>query len=92
MKTTLIQVEKMQYQEDGKQIDFDRYVFERETPMSHQDWSIVVNFRTGTISGDAVRYGSWDDLTEEECLECLSTLEPDQITRDFSHMLPGGVN
>lgn len=72
---------------EGKDYDFDRYNFEIRTPMSHQDWSIVVNFLNDDIEGDAVRYGNWDDLVIEECLMCLATLEPHQIKRDFAHML-----
>lgn len=87
MRATLIQVEKMQFEHEGKAHDFDRYVFEVRTPMSHQDWSIVIDFQNMDITGDAVRYGNWDDLTIQECLEVLATLEGHQITRDFSHML-----
>jgi len=72
---------------EGKEYNFDRYNFEIRTPMSHQDWSIVVDFLNEDIEGDAVRYGSWDDLVIEECLMCLATLEPHQIKREFSHML-----
>jgi len=72
---------------EGKEYDFDRYNFEIRTPMSHQDWSIVVDFLNEDIEGDAVRYGTWDDLVIEECLMCLATLEPHQIKREFSHML-----
>ncbi len=87
MRATLIQVEEMKFEHEGKAHDFDRYVFEVRTPMSHQDWSIVIDFQNMDITGDAVRYGNWDDLTIQECLEVLATLEGHQITRDFSHML-----
>jgi len=87
MRTAFIQVEHLKGNDNGKAYDFDRYVFERQTPMSTQDWSIVVDFQNTNIEGDAIRYGSWDTLVIEECLECLATLEQHQIRRDFSHML-----
>lgn len=87
MRTQFIQVEHLKGNDNGKAYDFDRYVFERQTPMSSQDWSIVVDFQNTNIEGDAIRYGSWDTLVMEECLECLATLEQHQIRRDFSHML-----
>lgn len=87
MAIKFIQCENMVFEQDGQNYDFDRYVFEITTPMSTQDWSIVVDFKNTDITGDAVRYGSWDDLTIQECLEVLATLEPHQINREFSHML-----
>lgn len=72
---------------EGKAYDFDRYNFEIRTPMSSQDWSVVIDFQNTDIKGDAVRYGEWGDLVIEECLMCLETLEPHQIKRDFAHML-----
>ncbi|AOZ61932.1 hypothetical protein QCM8_287 [Bacillus phage QCM8] len=87
MAIKFVQCENMVFEQDGQNYDFDRYVFEITTPMSHQDWSIVVDFQNTNIEGDAIRYGSWDTLVIEECLMCLATLEPHQIKREFSHML-----
>jgi len=87
MSITYMGNEQIKGNYEGKEYDFDRYNFEIRTPMSHQDWSIVVDFLNEDIEGDAVRYGTWDDLVIEECLMCLATLEPHQIKREFSHML-----
>jgi hypothetical protein len=73
-------LDKVQYDEmkgtyNGKELDMDRYEVDISGPMSTQQWTVVVNHKDKNISGDAVRYGSWDTLTEEECLEVLVLLE-----------------
>lgn len=72
---------------DKEVVDFDRYVFESKSGLSTKDISVVVDFEDNEISGDMVAYGDWFDLTQEECIEYLSTLEEHQILRDFSDIV-----
>ena len=69
---------------DGTEYDFDRYNVDVRSPMATHEYSVVVNHRTGTLSGDCVRYGSWDDLIEEEVMDILELVEAEgKIVRPY---------
>ncbi|WP_368661227.1 hypothetical protein AB3U43_04000 (plasmid) [Bacillus cereus] len=72
---------------DDKEYDFDRYNFIVRPVFTEKETSIVVNFKKNTITGDQIAYGSWYDIELQECIDCLKTLQPNEILRDFSHLI-----
>jgi hypothetical protein len=73
-------LEKFDYVEikgpiNGKEYDLDRYEVDFRSLMASHECAVVVDHLNKRISGDAVRYGSWDDLMPEECLEILELVE-----------------
>jgi aspartate aminotransferase-like enzyme len=75
MNIRKIDYELMQFVYEGKGLDFDRYNVEVKTPMSTQEFSVVVDHVEKTLSGDCVRYGSWGDIEQDEILEILEAVE-----------------
>jgi hypothetical protein len=75
MKLLEIRYERVDWEYEGIQLDADRYYVEMRSPLATHEFTIFVNHRTKEISGDVVRYGSWDDLMSEEILEILKVLE-----------------
>ena len=79
-----IQYEKMQFVYEGEEQDFDRYNVEIRRPISTHEYSVVVNHKTKSLSGDVIRYGSWDDLEPEEIIGILEIVEAEgQLRRPF---------
>lgn len=72
---------------DDKEYDFDRYNFIVRPVFTEKETSIVVNFKKNTITGDQIAYGSWYDIELQECIDCLKTLQPNEILRDFNHLI-----
>lgn len=75
MKINRIKHERVQGVFQGETYDIDRYMLELKSPMSTQEFTVVVSQNKKEISGDVVRYGTWEDLSEEELLELLSIIE-----------------
>lgn len=74
---------------DNKHYDFDRYDFIKKTPLSTQEISVIVDFKNNELSGDKIAYGEWGNIETAECIDFLKTLTPDEILRDFSHLISG---
>jgi aspartate aminotransferase-like enzyme len=70
-----ISYELIQCEYKGKDLDFDRYNVEVKTPMSTQEFSVVVDHVDKELSGDCIRYGSWGDIEQDEILEILEAVE-----------------
>ncbi|EJR08204.1 MULTISPECIES: hypothetical protein [Bacillus cereus group] len=77
---------------DDKEYDFDRYNFIVRPAFTEKETSIVVNFKKSTITGDQIAFGSWYDIELDECIECLKTLQPNEIKRDFTHIIEKEIN
>jgi aspartate aminotransferase-like enzyme len=70
-----ISYELIQCEYKGKDLDFDRYNVEVKTPMSTQEFSVIVDHVDKELSGDCIRYGSWGDIEQDEILEILEAVE-----------------
>jgi aspartate aminotransferase-like enzyme len=70
-----ISYELIQCEYKGEDLDFDRYNVEVKTPMSTQEFSVVVDHVDKELSGDCIRYGSWGDIEQDEILEILEAVE-----------------
>lgn len=81
MKLVSIQYEEMKFVYEGEEQDFDRYNVEMRSPMATHEFSVVVNHKTKSVSGDVIRYGSWDDLEPEEVLEILEVVEAEGLIK-----------
>ncbi|MEH6889315.1 hypothetical protein V7024_06190, partial [Bacillus sp. JJ864] len=77
---------------DDQEYDFDRYNFTVRPVFTEKETSVVVNFKKNTITGDQIAFGSWYDIELEECIECLNTLQPNEIKRDFTHIIEKEIN
>ncbi|QIW88618.1 hypothetical protein P59_249 [Bacillus phage P59] len=75
MKLLKIEHEDIKGTWDGKEYDFDRYNVEMRSPMATHEYSVVVDHLNKQLSGDCIRYGSWDDLIPEEVKEILDIVE-----------------
>jgi hypothetical protein len=75
MQVLNIRFEEVKYEEKGELIHIERYDVDGRTTMAHHDASIMFNMRTKEVSGDCVRYGSWDDLSAEEVQEYIDLLK-----------------
>lgn len=85
--TILESNEQIQGVYDNREYDFDRYNFVTRSPLATKEFSIVVNFLNGEITGDVIAYGSWYDIETVECIELLETLKPSEIKRDFKSII-----
>ena len=84
-KLISLKYELMQGIYEGEPYDFDRYNVEMRSPMATHEYSVVVNHKKKTLSGDCVRYGSWDDLIEEEILEILELVKKEgELKRPYT--------
>lgn len=77
--------ESMDFVHEGKQIDFDRYNLEERTQISTKQISIVVDFKNNELSGDTVAHGDWYDLSVDECLEYIKSI--DNPKRNFDSII-----
>lgn len=69
---------------DKVEYNLDRYDVEMRSALSTHEFSITINHLKKEIAGDVIRYGSWDDLIEEEILEILEVLEKEnEIIRPY---------
>ena len=69
---------------DKVEYNLDRYNVEMRSALSTHEFSVTINHLKKEISGDVIRYGSWDDLIKEEILEILEVLEKEnEIIRPY---------
>lgn len=64
----------------------DTFIFlsiERKTQISNHDINIAYELETRELSGDVVRYGSWDDLEPNEIQEILHNIFNDKQYQEF---------
>ena len=59
---------------EGVKYDMDRYTVTLRSPMASHEYTMDVDFVNLEISGDVIRYGSWDDMDEEEIANTLEIL------------------
>lgn len=75
---------------EGKDYDFDRYTIIKQTPMSTQEFDVVVDHINRDITGDVVRYGSWDDLDADELKELMTDVtDSGKTLRPFENYTMG---
>ena len=64
--------------------NLDRYNVEMRSALSTHEFSVTINHLNKEITGDVIRYGSWDDLIEEEIQEILEVLEKEnEVIRPY---------
>lgn len=69
---------------DKVEYNLDRYDVEMRSALSTHEYSVTINHLKKEIAGDVIRYGSWDDLIEEEILEILEVLEKEnEVIRPY---------
>lgn len=83
----LVKYEQIIDDNEIKNYDFDRYIFETRSQIATKETSVIVDFHNNEISGDRIGYGSWYDIKIEECIELLNTLNRNDIKRDFSRII-----
>lgn len=74
------QIQEIRYEKvtdtwEGKPYDIDRYTVETRTALATHEYSVGINHANQTIFGDVVHYGTWDDLSEEEVISVLKSVE-----------------
>lgn len=77
--------EKIQAFVDGQQVDLDRYQFEEQSGLSTKEVSVVIDFENEEIAGDCIAYGGWFELSVDECLEYIQSI--DKPIRNFDDIL-----
>lgn len=86
----LVRNESIKCTVDGKDYDFDRYEFESKL-MSTKEIAVTVSYIEDDktpVEGDIIAFGSWGDLSLEECLECLQFLQDNDLNkREISKFL-----
>jgi len=70
---------------DGQKLDLDRYDFEEQSPLSTKEVSVVIDFENEEIEGDCIAYGGWYELSVDECLEYIQSI--DKPIRNFDDIL-----
>ncbi|MCA9766970.1 MAG: hypothetical protein KC455_11200 [Carnobacterium sp.] len=71
------------------QENFDKYMIKQGSIDSTNEYSIIVNFKTETISGACFRNGFLDHMIDiKKCIELLEDIKKYYIPkRDFSSIL-----
>lgn len=67
----------------------DSYFVEWYTGLSTKQYTIIIDFEQGTITGDVIAYGRWVDIDLNECLMVLNHVtKHGNINRPYFHLLP----
>ena len=76
MELKKIYVEEINFtSHEGVKYDMDRYTVEMRSPMASHEYTMDIDYINLEISGDVIRYGSWDDMDSEEIANTLELLE-----------------
>lgn len=74
--------------ENSAALSIDTYIVDAKTPMSSQEFTLYVNRYEHSVEGEAVRYGSWEELDEEEALDIIGKLqERGELLEDYAWLV-----
>jgi len=74
MKLEAIAVDTDKFTYGGVDFDIDRYTVTLRSPMASHEYTLSVDHANLEISGDVIRYGSWDDMDHDEVAEIMELL------------------
>ncbi|WP_314208231.1 hypothetical protein [Vagococcus salmoninarum] len=72
----------------NKDENYDTYFVESYSGLSSKEYTIVVDYKKKTITGDGIAYGDWFDITLIDCLTILDSIsKKGKLNRPYSQLL-----